>query len=291
MSKFTFEPKYIKQLVNFRPKQTVEAEDWNALWNLIYEQGDYNTESLIEVFRQLEALNNLELIVDAVEIVDDIKDASITIAGEIPELHLTFKLPTTKIRGGDEATITDILSGLDAPEDSTLFMSLNNLEQMVDWLPTEYLRFDELVGVTNGFIRLNVPSANWMQSSQYPGKYEQVITVNCPIDNPLLARASLDSTTLATEAEREAFNLLEDFWAESDHITLYAKALPESDFCVFLQAAPLKLVTSGLDIISGTVNDNGEIVVTMSDGSTRNLGREVDPNILNLTVEDIQDIF
>lgn len=42
-------PKYIKRTIADKPRQRVNAEYWNGLWNLLITQGDNNTQGILEL--------------------------------------------------------------------------------------------------------------------------------------------------------------------------------------------------------------------------------------------------
>lgn len=41
-----WDPKYIRKLINDAPRTAINAEYWNALWNLVITQGDHNAEAI-----------------------------------------------------------------------------------------------------------------------------------------------------------------------------------------------------------------------------------------------------
>lgn len=47
---YSFIPKYIQQVLAMRPRQTVTADRWNELFNLLIQQGDSNAAALAALF-------------------------------------------------------------------------------------------------------------------------------------------------------------------------------------------------------------------------------------------------
>jgi hypothetical protein len=54
MALFDWVPKYIKQVLNRPPRYKVTAEEYNELFNLLIEQGDYNAATLKELLTKLQ---------------------------------------------------------------------------------------------------------------------------------------------------------------------------------------------------------------------------------------------
>lgn len=52
----TWIPKYLRKSVNYKPRQRVDAVEWNALWNLNIQQGDNNTAGIEELMERMEAV-------------------------------------------------------------------------------------------------------------------------------------------------------------------------------------------------------------------------------------------
>lgn len=49
-------PKYIKTTVADKPRTRVDAHYWNALWNLVINQGDHNAAGIAELLKEFEDL-------------------------------------------------------------------------------------------------------------------------------------------------------------------------------------------------------------------------------------------
>lgn len=83
-------PKYLRHVVNYKPKQRVDAVDWNALWNLNIQQGDNNTEGIEELMNRMGAVETMQFKIGSVIGGDE---AEVSITGAVPEFEFHFTLP------------------------------------------------------------------------------------------------------------------------------------------------------------------------------------------------------
>lgn len=103
----TWLPKYIRHAVNYRPRQRVDAVDWNALWNLNIQQGDNNTEGIVELMGRMDSVEAMKFSVGSVV---EGHEAAVSITGTVPEFEFHFTLP--KGPKGDGGIVTDLKPGL-----------------------------------------------------------------------------------------------------------------------------------------------------------------------------------
>lgn len=59
-----FVPKYIKQVMSKRDSETVTAQEWNAIINLLIEQGDYNAEFLRQIAQTCSTTEEIQILID-----------------------------------------------------------------------------------------------------------------------------------------------------------------------------------------------------------------------------------
>ena len=135
-------PKYIRQKVRFRPGQTPTAEEINMYYNLLIDQGDYNTEYLTFLFEK----GMYEVIKDI--IMNDIDELN----SNMDVINTHFATVRAQLEGHDleindhGLKLTDILKRLKA------------VEERVQALYKNYLLSDTVTGivykidVTNGVL-------------------------------------------------------------------------------------------------------------------------------------------
>ena len=46
-----WEPMYIRQVIDRKPRDHITHMDWNSLWNLVIVQGDNNAEGVLGMYR------------------------------------------------------------------------------------------------------------------------------------------------------------------------------------------------------------------------------------------------
>lgn len=74
-----FIPKYIKRTEDKRASEVITNEDWNQLFNLIINQGDWNTKALVDLCKELELYSNTAQIIEMInEKVKEIGSADMT---------------------------------------------------------------------------------------------------------------------------------------------------------------------------------------------------------------------
>ncbi len=52
-----WEPMYIRQVINRKPKDRITHIDWNSLWNLVIVQGDNNALGIYGAYNSLDVMS------------------------------------------------------------------------------------------------------------------------------------------------------------------------------------------------------------------------------------------
>lgn len=166
-------PKYIRDFVDYRSKQEVTAPEWNARWNLTIEQGNYNTDAILQIFGSMLSEEQILQMIkdhmstsgsgDMAKVVYDVNNH-----GYVDKAAFADDLSNGKLT----ALQTDISNRYTKSESDAKYgtkTDLNTVQTKVTNLNTKLITFTGIIAATTG----------WVADSTYSG-FPYKYALPCP---------------------------------------------------------------------------------------------------------------